>query len=159
MRSHLGQIGLLYGETMLLCSGITDLSKHSILRNRPYVFNKKLDIEYKQYKNARYSFFSAHTSTVAVNAFFTAKIITDFYPDSKLKPFIWGLAITLPALTGYFRVAGGAHYLSDVIVGYAVGASIGYFIPHFHKKKNANKELKNLSINTMGTGVRLALVF
>ena len=56
---------------------------------------------------------------------------------------VWGGAIILPALTGYAKVDAGEHFYTDVIVGYSIGAIIGYFVPVMHlKSKNQNTEIK-----------------
>lgn len=136
-RHDIPKIALLYGETMLLNSGLTLLAKSSIQRPRPYVYAPEADPASKLSLHARSSFFSGHTSNVAANTFFAAKVFSDYYPDSKWKPVVWGIAATAPAITGYLRVRAGKHYPSDVICGYAAGALAGYFIPHLHKgKKN-----------------------
>ncbi|MCB0550014.1 MAG: phosphatase PAP2 family protein [Phaeodactylibacter sp.] len=133
-RHALPTIALLYSETMMLNSGLTLLAKSAVLRPRPFVYNYDAGLESKQSLHARSSFFSGHTSNVAANTFFAAKVFSDFYPESKWKPLVWGIAATAPAITGYLRVKAGKHYPSDVMCGYAVGALAGYFIPHLHKK-------------------------
>ncbi len=138
-RDDFGIIATLWGETVLLNSGVTVVSKYAFRRPRPYVYNPDVSVETKMTTTAKGSFFSGHTSMTAANTFFVAKVFSDYYPDSKWKPIVWTAAATIPALTGYFRVKGGRHYPTDVITGYAVGAAIGYFIPHLHKrKKNEN---------------------
>ncbi len=134
-RNDFPTIALLYSETMLFNSGLTLLAKSSFQRPRPFVFNLEAELESKQSLHARSSFFSGHTSNVAANTFFAAKVFSDYYPDSKWKPVVWSIAAAAPAITGYLRVRAGKHYPSDVICGYAVGALAGYFIPHLHKKK------------------------
>jgi len=44
----------------------------------------------------------------------------------------------MPAVTAYFRVNTHNHFPTDAIVGYIVGAAIGYFIPEIHKTKNSS---------------------
>lgn len=134
-RCDFPKIALLYSEAMLLNSGLTLLAKSSVRRPRPFVYNAEASLESKQSLHARSSFFSGHTSNVAANTFFAAKVFSDYYPDSKWKPVVWGIAATAPAITGYLRVRAGKHYPSDVICGYAAGALAGFFIPHLHKKK------------------------
>ena len=72
---------------------------------------------------------------VAGTSFLTARLYSDFHPDSKWKPAVWAAAATIPAVTAYLRVQGGKHYPTDVAAGYAVGALTGYFIPKLHKSK------------------------
>jgi len=141
IRSDIGSIAILYGETILISSGLTQLSKNTFRRTRPFVYNEDIALEKKQTPNARKSFISGHTSFTAANSFFMAKVFSDYHPNSKLKPLVWGLAITIPAATAYFRVEAGKHFPTDVIAGYAVGAAVGYFIPHLHLKDKRGKGL------------------
>ncbi|MFK8007279.1 MAG: phosphatase PAP2 family protein [Saprospiraceae bacterium] len=149
MRRDAKSIALIYGETLFLTVGITSITKKTILRSRPLVYNSNFDIDTKMEKNARYSFFSGHASVVSASSFFTAKVFADYYPDSKWKPVVWGAAATIPAITGYLRVRAGKHYPTDVITGYAVGAVIGILIPQIHKRKKRNENVQ-LSVNPMG---------
>ena len=66
-------------------------------------------------------------------SFLTAKMYHDFYPESDARPYVWASAALIPAITGYLRVRGGKHYLTDVLVGYGVGAAIGILVPQLHK--------------------------
>ncbi len=77
--------------------------------------------------------FSGHTSLSASNTFFAARVYSDIYPNSQLKPLVWTIAAVLPALTGYNRVLSGKHFLSDVIIGYSCGVLFGYTVPLIHK--------------------------
>ena len=92
---------------------------------------------------------------VTALTFLTARIITDLHPDTKNKGVIWGAAITAPAILGYMRVRAGRHFPTDVIAGYAVGATIGYLIPEFHLVKNENVKISNAGVS----GVKLSLNF
>jgi DNA-binding transcriptional regulator LsrR (DeoR family) len=40
----------------------------------------------------------------------------------------------VPAAVAYFRIEAGKHFLSDNLVGYAVGATMGVVVPQLHKK-------------------------
>ena len=75
----------------------------------------------------------AHKSTAAAMSFYTAKAFSDYLPDGPTKNLIWTGAVIYPAVVGYLRVASANHFATDVIVGYAVGAMIGFFIPQLHK--------------------------
>jgi membrane-associated phospholipid phosphatase len=125
-------------EAYTITGGITSILKATVKRYRPYTYNTNLSIEERTSSTARKSFPSGHASSAAVASFFTAKILTDIYPDSKLKPLIWTAAATIPAATGYLRYKAGKHFPTDVIAGYAIGASIGYLVPALHKSKNVS---------------------
>ncbi|GJM35284.1 MAG: hypothetical protein DHS20C18_42850 [Saprospiraceae bacterium] len=155
-RRDFGKIALLFGETMLINQGLSDIIKSTSLRPRPYVFDENLDPATILRSNDRASFLSGHTSTSAAATFFFARVFSDYYPDSKLKPYVWGLAATLPAVTGYLRVRGGKHYPTDVIAGYILGGGIGYLVPLLHKKP---LKKKGLTVAPAGSGIYLGYKF
>lgn len=140
IRKDAGKIALLYVEMYSITAGITFIVKSTALRPRPFVHNELVNEASKLEPHARFSFFSGHTSGTAANCFFTAKVFSDYFPDSKLKPYVWGLAATIPAVTGYFRVKAGKHYPTDVLFGYGIGAVVGVLIPHVHKRKGLKKQ-------------------
>lgn len=134
-RKNFGKLIAMWGETVVLNAGVTLISKHTFQRPRPFVFDQNAEMERKLVSNAKASFVSGHTSMTAANTFFMAKVFSDYYPDSEWKPIVWGVAATIPAITGYLRVRGGRHYPTDTIAGYALGATIGILVPHLHKRK------------------------
>lgn len=135
IRQDAKRISALLSETALLTHGLTLVSKRLALRDRPYVFNPEIPVADKLTAKSRLSFFSGHTSLTAAFSFFTAQVWSDYHPESGWKPAIWTTAAVVPAATGYLRYKSGKHYLTDVAVGYVVGAAIGYFVPRLHKPK------------------------
>ena len=135
IRQDLGKFGLIYFQTLLLNYGVSNLAKSLVKRPRPFMFDRsdKIPLALKTKKAARYSFFSSHTSFTAALSFLTAKIHHDVNPKSGLSGALWGLAAAVPAYTGLQRIRGGKHFLTDVIVGYVVGAAIGILIPEIHR--------------------------
>jgi membrane-associated phospholipid phosphatase len=85
--------------------------------------------------DARFSFFSAHTTTVSTICFTTAFAYGAYRPDGKYKNLIWASAIALPAVEGYLRVKAGKHFPSDVITGYFVGLGTSYLMHRLHLSK------------------------
>jgi len=132
---------LIWSETNLVASTGTQMVKSWTKRTRPYAYNPDASVEEKGTIIARKSFISGHTSTSAANTFFLAKVFSDYFPDSKYKPLVWGVAAAIPAWTGIERYLAGKHFPTDIITGYAFGALCGYFIPHMHKTRKANNEL------------------
>ena len=131
---HLVKLAVLYVESNALNYGGTEFVKHVVKRTRPLAYNNEVELEDKMKKSTRKSFFSGHTSFSATNCFFAAKVFSDYYPESKWKPLVWALALSVPAWTGIERIAAGKHFPTDVIAGYAFGALCGYFVPHMHLK-------------------------
>jgi membrane-associated phospholipid phosphatase len=158
-RQDFGKIAILYGETVFITTGITYFAKGVILRSRPYVYNEDFALSEKQRVNARHAYFSGHTSLTAASCFFTAKVFSDYFPESKYKPLVWAGAIIVPAAVGYFRVAAGKHFPTDVITGYVIGATIGILVPHLHKNikvGNADSNI-NLTLGVTGASLKWAL--
>lgn len=146
-RHNTFQVLSLYIETMAITGSLFTLSAGLVQRSRPYVYTDENGVnttptDRRRDKDSQRSFFAGHTAATAAASFYTAKVFQDFNPDSKLKPFVWGVAAALPAVTGYLRYKGGMHFLSDNLLGYAVGAGAGILVPELHK----NKKLQNLDI-------------
>ncbi len=132
-RQNAREIMMMYAEVFAINGGLTAITKSSFGRYRPYAYNSDVDPEYKLQSTTRRSFFSGHVSHVASLSFFTATVFDDLYPESDFRYVVWAGAITAPSVTAYLRVKAGRHFPTDVIVGYGVGALIGYLVPELHK--------------------------
>jgi len=152
-RENTNELLVLYTEVIAFNSGVTVFTKSAFARYRPYAYNPDVSLDLKLTNTTRRSFFSGHTSHVASLSFFTAKVFNDLYPESDFRYLVWGGAIALPAITGYLRVKAGRHFPTDVIVGYGVGALVGYFIPHLHQIT------KQSNINIIGAEGGLGMVY
>ncbi|WP_074988327.1 phosphatase PAP2 family protein [Rufibacter roseus] len=129
------QIYLLYAEAISLTGGLYALTAGLTNRKRPNVYGTDVPTEERLHKYATNSFFGGHTAATATATFFTAKVFNDLHPNSSWKPVVWGAAAAVPAAVGYLRLKAGKHFLSDNLIGYAVGAGIGILVPELHKKK------------------------
>ncbi|MCB0561937.1 MAG: phosphatase PAP2 family protein [Lewinellaceae bacterium] len=128
-----GRHALIALEGLLVNMAFMQLTKANARRPRPFVFNPDVPLPYKLERDARFSFFSGHTSTVASLSFVSARMYTDLNPDDRHDTLAWATASVIPAITGYLRIRGGKHYLTDVLAGYAVGAAIGLIVPRLHR--------------------------
>jgi membrane-associated phospholipid phosphatase len=132
IRNRYGQVLALYVQTVLANEAIFTMAIGNVPRYRPYLYGP----EGEGLRNGRIatnSFFSGHTANTATATFFAAKVFHDFNPDSPAQPYVWGAAALMPAAVAYFRIEAGKHFLSDNIVGYAVGATMGVVVPQLHK--------------------------
>ena len=145
-RKKFGQIMVLYTETMALTGALFTMSAGNINRSRPYVYNTTLTTDMRIDKNAQRAFFAGHTAATAAATFYMAKVFSDFNPNSKAKPYVWAFAASVPALVGYLRYKAGMHFLTDNLLGYAIGAGAGILVPQFHKIK----KLRNVSFIPYG---------
>lgn len=133
MKEDFSTLSLIYGEVVLINASINGLVKGLTKRTRPYIYDDNSPIKEKYKVEARYSFYSGHTSFSASNSFFTAKVFSEYLTDNTAKTLIWSAAALIPAVTGFSRVNTHNHFPTDVIVGYIVGAAIGYLLPEIHK--------------------------
>lgn len=136
IRQDFGKFATVWAGTFLLNVGVTNMTKVLVKRTRPYVYNPNTPLELKHERDSRYSFFSGHTSVTASMSFMTAKIFNDYNPGHPALPYVWTAAAVLPAGAAFLRWRAGKHFPTDVIVGYVVGAAIGFIVPHLHKLGN-----------------------
>jgi membrane-associated phospholipid phosphatase len=120
-------------QAVLLSAGLTALTKEIALRPRPYTYNANVPLDVKTRADARKSFFSGHTSSLAAITFVSARIWTDHHPNSRWKPWVWTGAALLPISMGALRVSGGKHFPSDVFTGLLIGAVSGILVPGLMK--------------------------
>ena len=132
-RHDAGTLGLILLETMMLNEALTGITKALVKRPRPYTYNQRAPEAVRTARENTFSFFSGHTSHSAAMSFFTAKTLSDYVDRPGVRTAAWTSAILLPAATGFFRYKAGKHFPSDVVVGYLVGASVGFLVPHLHK--------------------------
>jgi membrane-associated phospholipid phosphatase len=145
VRNDFLTITTMFIETRLFAEAAPMITKKLFPRYRPYVFSQEFDFETKEGFNDSRSFFSNQSAYVFSSAVFTAKVFNDFYPESKARYWIWGSALTTATAISVFRHEIGIHYLSDLVVGAAIGSALGYFIPHFHLKEKKNSRYFSLS--------------
>lgn len=135
-RKHAGQIAVLYVEAMAVTGALFSITAGLVEKSRPLVYDSSIPLEERLDSDEQRSFFAGHTASTAAATFFVAKVYNDFNPDSELKPFIWAAAAAIPATVGYLRIQAGKHFLTDNLIGYAVGAASGILIPELHKRTN-----------------------
>jgi PAP2 superfamily len=126
---------VLCSESAFLTSGLTDLAKNLIHRPRPYVYNPDLPEEFRRKEEAYVSFWSGHTANTAAITFTCANILQRSDVSKTTKTIGWISAAVIPAAVGFFRVKAGRHFPTDVIVGYTIGAAVGWAIPFMHRSE------------------------
>lgn len=127
-----GQVAGLYLETMSSTAALFTLTVGTVYRYRPYLYGPEGG-ELRHGPVATDAFFGGHTAHTATATFFAAQVFHDFNPGSKAQPYVWGVAAAVPAVVAYFRVQAGKHFLSDNLVGYVVGATVGIMVPRLHR--------------------------
>ncbi|MDB4961206.1 MAG: hypothetical protein JWP01_1205 [Myxococcales bacterium] len=94
-------------------------------RRRPFAQFGGVAVRAKNDVNT--SFFSGHTALAFTMATSSGTVAS--LRGYRSAPVLWIGGLTLATATGYLRIAGDAHYATDVIAGAVVGAAIGILIP------------------------------
>ncbi len=124
---------LVYAESMSAAVILKNGLKWAFPRYRPYVYPGQTDNGSPTDTDWYASFPSGHTTVAFAAATFGSVLFATYYPSSPyLVPVIVG-SYAVAALTGSFRVFAGQHFLTDVLVGAAVGAACGYLVPLAHQ--------------------------
>jgi membrane-associated phospholipid phosphatase len=135
MRQDFWKIGYLYIEALAATGVVYSTAVNLTNRYRPFTYNLKSPMDLAMESNSKKSFFAGHVALVATSSFFMARVYADYHPDSKLKWVFYGGAGALTAATGIMRNLAGMHFLSDVLLGAAVGTCSGLLVPGLHKIK------------------------
>ena len=134
VRSDFRTFAAMYAQMLIFAGALPTVVKGITLRTRPFAYNENAPLEKKLKKSTRLAFFSGHTTNAFAGSVFFATTFSDYFPDSKMKPYVWGGSLFLASVVAYARVEAGRHYRTDVIVGALVGSAIGHFIPKLHRK-------------------------
>jgi membrane-associated phospholipid phosphatase len=114
-------------EAAVITQWVTRALKLGIGRQRPYArFTAPEDAD------DNLSFPSGHTSrpfSIVVAAAVVAR--TRRY---RSEPYIWTGGLALAAASGYLRIAGDRHYVTDVLAGSALGVAAGLTVPLLIKR-------------------------
>ena len=126
---------------------ITNIVKMAVKRQRPDSFYKtRADAD-----DSFRSFFSGHTSTTFALGTSNAILLSKAYPaNSKL---IWFTNLSLAAATGYLRIAGDKHYMTDVFCGGIVGYLVAKYV---HKKMDTKETRLGLSFYEKQPSINLS---
>jgi membrane-associated phospholipid phosphatase len=121
-------------EVVSVSTGLDAISKDAFARRRP-------EASLTARGAADESFYSGHTSVsfaLAVGAGTIASLRG--YPSA---PWVWGTGIALASGVGYLRVAGDAHWATDVLAGAAAGGLVGFALPWFlHRTPRGRRRLR-----------------
>ena len=118
---------LVVAEAASIAELSTTIAKSGFARLRPgYPPTRGLD------NNAYHSLWSGHASLAF--SIVTAQAMQDTLRDDPWAPWVWGIGLSLASAVAYFRVAGDAHWMTDVIAGAAVGAGCGVGVPLLEKR-------------------------
>jgi membrane-associated phospholipid phosphatase len=144
---------IMYTEAFLLTFGTKDLLKNTIIRYRPYMYEEGVpEGQESDYYN---SFPSGSTSLAFLSATFLSTTFMQEYPGSKYKlPVIIG-SYSLATAVSAMRITSGAHFITDVLAGAAIGSFYGWIIPFLHKNNSNNNVTMNVTSNGFLLSIKL----
>ncbi len=150
---------LLVAEAAALAMDLNQLVKFAVGRQRPFVrYGTAPEAERRPDPDDNLSFYSGHTTfTFALAA--AAGTVSDLRGYDS-APWVWGVGLGLAATTGYFRIAADRHYLTDVLVGAAVGTAVGIALPRaLHGREGGGGTAPAPSARVTAVPLGVAIVF
>lgn len=155
-----GNASIVYGEAMVMNVLITNLTKHLVRRPRPYTHStdpRVREFAESQGSDANASFFSGHAS-ISATAATTGSVLYAMRTDDRLaRHVMWGTELALAGFTAGLRVRAGRHYPTDVLVGTAVGVTLGFVVPAAHRLELSRLQPTELATGAGGLVVAYAL--
>jgi membrane-associated phospholipid phosphatase len=115
---------LVVAQAVAIAGDLNQAVKYATARARPYVRDaagRRGD------PDDHLSFYSSHTS-VAFSLAASAGTVSSLR-GYRSAPWVWAAGLGLAATTGYLRIAGDQHHLTDVLAGAAAGTAIGVALP------------------------------
>ena len=126
---YAGEDILLIAEAGVLAADLTEISKMVVARERPFVHALPPESKPLTARPADndLSFFSGHTSVAFALATAAGTVTT--MRGYRWAPAVWSVGLVAASATGYLRIAADKHWLTDVLVGAAVGSIVGLLVP------------------------------
>ena len=131
-------LGVMVAETAALTYGVGNLMKVAAQRRRPYLYNDAFTVEERtelarESGDGNLSLPSGHTSVAFAAAAFLSTTYADLHGSTGTSKWIWASSLGVASLVGVARVEGGKHFPTDVLIGAAMGATIGHLVPRLHR--------------------------
>ena len=114
-------------EATVLALDLDEVTKLLVARERPYLHEPRPDGPRPRSSEDFLSFFSGHATEAFALASASGTVAS--MRGYRWAPAVWGMGESLAAATGYLRIAADRHWLTDVLVGLAVGVGVGIAVP------------------------------
>jgi undecaprenyl-diphosphatase len=112
---------------ILLCDQTANLFKYSFERLRPCNDEELKGIIRIVESRKSFSFFSGHATNSMATTVFTFMLLKKYYTHSYLL-------FLFPLIFAYSRIYLGLHFPSDILTGYAFGATFGFICYILYQK-------------------------
>jgi membrane-associated phospholipid phosphatase len=150
------QLALINAETFAVMEVLNLSISNALPRARPP--GAECDPASKYDPHCVKSFWSGHTA----NVFVAASLVCaehqalDLYGGGKADKAACAAGLAVASVVGVSRIASNNHHASDVIVGAAMGAAVGYWMPkllHFRSRKENHLGWLMPNVGPQGGGV------
>lgn len=133
-------------EAVVLSNIVRQIVKYSVGRQRPAVHYGESTRPHGLDDNM--SFLSGHTCLAFALA--TSAGVVAHERGYRIEPAIWIAGMSIAGTTAYFRIAADQHYLSDVLVGSAVGVASGLLAPLLMRRQTDLTTVSTRQVITLG---------
>ena len=123
---------VIYGESLSLSLAVDTVTKHLVLRARPYALSTSARARAfadQEGKEQNLSFYSGHAALSFSAATAGGLIFSDSGADEASQITVWALELSLASFTSHARMRAGMHFTSDVLVGALMGSAFGLGVP------------------------------
>jgi hypothetical protein len=129
--TRLANTSIVYAEVLSANLLLSTVVKYSAPRLRPYNYRVPPATSYvrSQGVDAYLSFYSGHASAAFAAAIGGSYLFSAAHPETMAKSWLWGVESAMATATSIWRIRAGKHFYSDVVIGAAVGATLGIGIP------------------------------
>ncbi len=129
----------IWGETLLLTTGVVQLTKAVVRRTRPYAYHPDpvVPMDKRLALTTRRSFPSGHAARAFAMAVMLSSMYSEMHPGDAAKEWVWGASLSAAATVSLLRYLAGYHFPTDVLAGAAIGAGLGYAVPRWHEKETS----------------------
>jgi membrane-associated phospholipid phosphatase len=124
---------LMLSEVLMINAGLNLWTRSFRVWPRPLVWSSEAPESKRNAGDASGSFYSGHASGAFAVATFTSVLYHKRNPESPVVVWMYLGTHTAAATIAGLRVAAGRHFLTDVVVGAAMGSLLGWAIPRLHE--------------------------
>ena len=119
-------------EATLSATAVASVMTLAAGRPRPFLYGSKAPENVRNSADAGLSFLSSHTAMAF--AITTALAVTErrLHPGSPAGKIVLGVGLAVSSFVALARVESGYHFITDVVGGAIVGASLGWMISSIH---------------------------
>ena len=131
---------LVISEAVAVSTFLNQAAKLVFARERPFVHVLPPDERKRTVapSDNNVSFYSGHSAMTFSLASAAGTVAT--LRGYRLMPMVWGTLVPLAIATGYLRIGGDKHYLTDVLTGAILGTAVGVALPLlFHPRQGDDR--------------------